>query len=212
MAQFSSVRPDCAFKMRVETTRKVSANSANGRPFANNYHDKDYTLLTPNGNCSYATATDTIVIQTSRLRQFEKYTRFRRECGHPRHLFVMQLLQTSRWFRRRRAVGFDRAFEVCKSCMTKVTRVSTLSMEQSMHCFSKVWRTLWFINAFTIVRMSLIVRHEITPTARLLLPFGGRILQRLIFLMTATVLTQKCSWAFELPCILTGPCLASVHL
>ena len=57
--------------------------------------------------------------------------------------FVMQRFQNSKWFRRRRAVGFDREsncpsssksshLEVCKSCMPKVTRVSTLSMGQSI--------------------------------------------------------------------------------
>ena len=35
------------------------------------------------------------------------YTRSHRECGHPRHL-CNETLQTSRWFRRRRAVGWSR--------------------------------------------------------------------------------------------------------
>ena len=66
--------------------------------------------------------------------------------------FVMQLLQTSRWFRRRRAVGFDRAFGAVESnCpssskssrslqsfLTKVTRVSTLSIRQSIIAFYSV--------------------------------------------------------------------------
>ena len=64
-------------------------------------------------------------------------TLFHRECGHSRHLWHALCR-----FRRRRTVGFDSTacrrrnhLEVCKSCMTKVTRVSTLSMGQSIGFF-----------------------------------------------------------------------------
>ena len=89
--------------------------------------------------------------QSTRTRKFGKvarktmvrcYTLSHRECGYPRH----PCHETSRWFRRRRAVAFDR---ICgaiesncpssskssrnlQSFVTKVTRVSALSMGYSM--------------------------------------------------------------------------------
>ena len=79
--------------------------------------------------------------------------------------FVMQLLQTSRWFRRRRTVGVDgplarsnptarcrrNHLEVCKSCMTKVTRLFTLSMghrRQKYWTWVRPWRAVVLAHRF----------------------------------------------------------------
>ena len=65
------------------------------------------------------------------------YTLSHRQCGHPRHLcratfadFEVISTTTGCWIRSRRSNPTARRsrnhLEVCKSCMTKVTRVTTL--------------------------------------------------------------------------------------